>query len=806
MLRIKVSRRRFTRTLSAALLGSTVLAGAGAAFAADAPNTVQEVIVTADKRAESIQKVPMSIQALDTKKLEELNITDFQDYSKYLPSLSVETTGPSSTSITMRGIASGENYNHSGPQPTVGFYLDEQPITTIGGTLDVHIYDIARIESLAGPQGTLYGASSESGTVRIITNKPDPTHFSASYDVQGNDVAHGGVGGVIEGYVNVPINDKVAIRLVGWDQHDAGFIDNVHATRDFSTGQHIDNSAFVKKGFNWADTYGGRAALKIDLNDSWSVTPSIIAQDQRTNGIFGFNPSVGDLKVEQFGPDHSHDRWYQAALTVQGKIGKYDLTYSGGYFHRQLDAVSDYMDYSYAYDYCCGYASYWVGNNGLPVANPRQFIVGRDEFWKNSHELRIASPSTDRFRFVAGLYFQRQNHWIIQDYQIQDFSTFYSVPRWPQTLWLTDQMRQDQDEAIYGQFDFDITDKLTLTGGIRGYNYRNFLRGFFGYSGPFGSFFGAQSGFGHNPITGVPDGHNCLSFNVYRNGPGCINLDKTSSGSGETHRLTLTYKFTPDKMMYATYSTGYRPGGVNRVLGQVPAYGADFLTNYEIGWKTSWMDHRLRWNGAIYEEDWNNFQFSFLVPPSITAIANAGHARVRGIESNVDWVPTEHLTITASGAYNDARLTADYCGVVGVTSCPGLPPLAPHGETLPRTPPFKGNLTARYTFDMGPWAAHLQGSAVYADSTWPELVLADRMNEGRMPSYSLFDFAFGAEHGNMSWELFVKNAFDQRANLTRATPCTTGVCAPPIPPTNYSAVYVFPETPRLIGLKFGQKF
>ena len=146
---------------------------------------------------------------------------------KFLPSVSYQTLGPGFAQVYMRGVASGGDGNHSGPLPSVGIYLDEQPITTIQGALDVHLYDIARVEALAGPQGTLYGASSQAGTIRIITNKPDPSGFAAGYDLEGNTVDDGGIGYVAEGFVNIPLSDSAAIRLVGWDKHDAGYIDNV---------------------------------------------------------------------------------------------------------------------------------------------------------------------------------------------------------------------------------------------------------------------------------------------------------------------------------------------------------------------------------------------------------------------------------------------------------------------------------------------------------------------------------------------------------------------------------------------------
>ena len=183
---------------------------AGPAGAATAENAgLEEIVVTAQKRSENLQDVPISIQALGTAKLEELHVTNFDDYAKFLPSVSFlgdATGGPGFEHIYMRGVSASVLENHSGSLPTVGVYLDEQPVTTIDGVLDIHIYDIARVEALAGPQGTLYGASSEAGTIRIITNKPDPTHFSAGYDLGVNNIDHGGVGGSIEGFVNIPLS------------------------------------------------------------------------------------------------------------------------------------------------------------------------------------------------------------------------------------------------------------------------------------------------------------------------------------------------------------------------------------------------------------------------------------------------------------------------------------------------------------------------------------------------------------------------------------------------------------------------
>src|SRR5436305_3489972 len=205
-----------------------------------------EIIITATKREENVQNVPINVIALGTRRLDQLNISNFEDYTKQLPSVSFLTTQPGQTTVYMRGVsaAGGTNAegNHSGPLPQVGTYLDEQPITTIGGTLDVHIYDVARIESLSGPQGTLYGASSEAGTIRIITNKPELGKTYGRVDGELNQIAHGGVGGKLEGMINLPVAPKIAFRGVAFYERDAGFIDNILGSRTYYT--NAANTAF----------------------------------------------------------------------------------------------------------------------------------------------------------------------------------------------------------------------------------------------------------------------------------------------------------------------------------------------------------------------------------------------------------------------------------------------------------------------------------------------------------------------------------------------------------------------------------
>ena len=479
-------------TMLATLLTTTML-GASPSFAQTpaeaATETGDDIIVTAQKRSESLQNVPLSILALGTQKLDQLNITNVERATALLPSVSIQTSQPGSTKIYMRGVASGGDGNHSGPLPSVGVYLDEQPVTTIGGTLPIHLYDIARIESLAGPQGTLYGASSEAGTIRIITNKPSTAGFEGRVDGEINTVEKGGVGGRIEGMVNLPLSANAALRVVGWYQRDAGYIDNVAGTRSFLPrpgGITVNNAGFVKKDFNTSEVYGGRAALKIDLDDNWTVTPTVIYQEQRNKGVFGYEPSVGDLQVQRFYPDRSTDRFIQGALTIEGKLGNWDVTYAGAYLDRKIEATGDYTDYAEAYDslYASagGVAGYFYFQNAAGnTIDSRQYTTSNPKYRKLSQEFRVSSPREDRFRVIAGGFYQRQENDIDERYIVPNLASALSVNGLPGILWLTKQKRVDRDYAVFGEASFDITPQLTLTAGGRGFIYDNTLIGFFGF-------------------------------------------------------------------------------------------------------------------------------------------------------------------------------------------------------------------------------------------------------------------------------------------------------------------------------------
>jgi iron complex outermembrane receptor protein len=768
---------------------------------------VEEIIVTSQKRAENLQDVPVSVTAFGTQQLEDLRIDDFDDYAKFLPSLSYTTAGPGFSRVFFRGVSSGDNGNHSGPLPTVGQYLDEQPITTIQGALDIHVYDIERVEALAGPQGTLYGASSQAGTVRIITNKPVLGEFQAAYDIEGN-VTGDEPGYVAEGMVNVPINEKMAIRLVGWSKHEGGYIDNVFGTRTFPTADiTVDNASLVKNDYNDVDTYGARAALRIELNDSWTMTPSVMGQLQETNGGFAYEPSVGKRDIFRTRPEHTRDGWVQGALTIEGTLANLDITYAGSYLKREDDVRSEYSDYSYFYDVLYGYT---LPDDFGNVIDPTQRIRGKDHYARQSHEIRIATPQDARLRFIGGFFFQRQQHQIEQRYLVDGLTSDYEITGWSDTIWLTEQTRVDRDYALFGEASVDVIGGLTFTGGIRLFRARNSLEGFFGLNDSWSTSGNNGEALCSKLLSPTPndpskpwlgDETGWAPYTAIGTAP-CQNLDKSVTENDYTPKVNLTYRFDDDHLIYMTWSRGYRPGGVNR-NATFPPYKADFLTNYELGFKTSWFDNSVRFNGAFFWEQWDDFQFSFLGANGLTNITNAGGARIWGFESDLEWVPTDGLIISGGLTVLDAELTSNFCK--DLTAPPGPPPsgcaandYAPKGTTLPIVPDYKINLTARYNFEVKSLPLYLQSSVVFQGSTRSGLLPAEQaVYGGRNDAYQLADFSAGYDGERFHAELYLNNAFDERADLSRFTQCDFNICSRP---------YVITNQPRTVGIRFGQKF
>jgi outer membrane receptor protein involved in Fe transport len=393
---------------------------------------------------------------------------------------------------------------------------------------------------------------------------------------------------------------------------------------------------------------------------------------------------------------------------------------------------------------------------------------------------------------TVGLFAQHQIDDRIAEYILPGLSTAvnpFSPPvpgGGPDDVYFTTIHRVDRDYAMFGEASFDILPNLTLLAGIRGFMAHNTLDGF---SGGFGAFDRQVSLFG------------CTGTTVQQ----CPNIDKKYVESGETHKVSLTWKADPDKLLYGTYSTGFRPGGNNRdafalgVIQSLAPYKADTLTNYEIGWKTTWFDRTLRFNGALFWEKWNDVQYSLPGVLGIFYTVNAGKAESKGVEADLSWTIAQALTLSASGTYVDAKLTGAFCDQVnGCDPANGGAVLAPVGTRLPVTPKFKINASARYEIPVGDNKAFVQGAVNHQSGTTSYLTPDGNAALGNTEAFTTFDFSAGYRFGRMSFEGFIQNAFDERGILSKNITCAPSLCAP------YARLY--PTKPQYYGIRISQRF
>jgi len=510
--------------------------------------------------------------------------------------------------------------------------------------------------------------------------------------------------------------------------------------------------------------------------------------------------------------------------------------------NRPTFAVTDYIDYTDAYDIyyeshggIANYFYFW-DEAGDPILVDIH-IVGGNHFKKLSQELRIASPAENRFRVIGGLFYQRQSNDILQEYRVPGLAADLSVNGHPGLVWLTKQERVDRDYAVFGEASFDITPQITLTGGGRYYKFDNTVFGFAGYGrnlaidnegvdAPPNAFGSTRTGIPQCFVTGGITYRDALLAGADRTFIGnplpdtpCVNVGRVEDGkvkpkqskdTGWTYRFNGTWKPREALMFYATRSTGYRPGGINRQPGLAP-YDADFLVNNEIGWKTTFGP--LRWNGAVYHQKWKEFQFAFLGENSLTVVQNGRDARVNGIETDVNYT-AGGLTLNAAAAYTDAKTSENICLVAAdaAPDCDTFFPdlgsngvqdeiIAPKGTRLPVTPKFKFSGTARYAWNMGPGRAHGQVGFVHQGGSRSALPDFDQEVQGSLKAYTLVDLFAGYSWSNYSVELFGTNIFDERNQLSRFVVCA--LCGvPPVP----NQTKIVPGRPRTIGIRAGMKF
>ena len=445
---IQPRRTAISAAVAVALVGTTT------AHAQQQGNRIiEEITVTATKREESLQDVPIAVTALTGDDVEELGIANFSDYVLQLPSVTAGGSGPGQNTIYIRGIASTTpnltTAGVAGLTPNVAFYLDEQPLAQPGRNLDVYAADLQRIEVLSGPQGTLFGSSSQAGNVRLITNKPDFEAFYGSVDAGVHTITDGDTGGNIELMLNVPINESLAVRGVFYTDTRAGWIDNLAGTRDasqsarfrpegtlrangvpvsadragFQAGEDLsgvtfleaDNSELVEQDFNETTYTGGRVSLRWDVNDSLRLDLQHTQQDLESDGVFFSDPGVGDLAVERFSPDRIEDTFGNTAWTATLAVGELELLYTGAFTDRETDQIVDYTDYLFVGQYlpyyiCDYYVTYTTFSpTGQPDGTcqpPNLFVDSRNDLQSITHEFRVTTDSSNRLRLTAGAFYQ----------------------------------------------------------------------------------------------------------------------------------------------------------------------------------------------------------------------------------------------------------------------------------------------------------------------------------------------------------------------------------------------------------------
>jgi iron complex outermembrane recepter protein len=718
--------------LSYAITAILSSSAAGYAYAATAADTttatsaggsevIQEITVTAQRRTENLQDVPITIQALTGDTIKELNVSTFDDFIKYLPNVTQASNGPGQSSIYMRGLSNGavvtQASGNNAQIPNVAVYLDEQSASLPNRNLDVYAADIERIEVLEGPQGTLFGSGAEAGVLRYITNKPKLDVTEGNVNAGYSYTAHGSPNSNVDATINIPlIPDTLAVRGVIYDDSRGGYINNLPSTFTRSSTDigiadsnggvvptnsvAINNNNVVGNAINPVTYQGVRLSVLYKVNEDWNALLTQSYQNINAQGVFYEMPygsegttftSTGKpigseplphLSVNLFNPSLDKDKFENTALQVNGRVGTLKLVYSGGYLVRNVEQTSDYTNYArgvYGTYYQCAGLSKTSAAAGV-CYSPSATWQDTEKSTHQSHEIRLSTPDDWRIRGIGGLYYEQftindDTEWLYKTVptctptfndncfnNVEPFAnSFANNPgeRNDNVGFFGNFLRTIDQKAAFGSMDVDIIPKaLTLTLGTRYYRFNEEEIG-----GNVGSFycknFVPTSYFG--PCL-HPFGHDLNT-----------QVPNSSEYSGFRSRANLSWKATEDILLYYTWSQGFRPGGFNkgtsshlRVDGVAtyitPAtYAPDSLTNNELGFKTLLAGRRFEIDGALYQEDWKNAQVNFFDPQgglgNLTFGTNGPNYRVRGVELQVIARVYEGLSVQGSTSYNDSRQT-----------------------------------------------------------------------------------------------------------------------------------------------------
>jgi len=872
--------QRFQRTPLAAALGVALLP----LVASPVHAQLEEVVVTATKQEASLQDVPVAVSALTEESLNQRGVSNFSDYLIELPNVSAGGAGPGQSTMYIRGVASTTpNLTTSGVaglSPNVALYLDEQPMAQPGRNLDIYITDINRVEVLAGPQGTLFGASSQAGVVRLITNKPDPSGFYGRVQAGASTMKDGEANYNINAMVNIPLSDNFAIRGVVFTDEKGGYIDNVQGTRTaaesarfrpgstirsngtevgfrggFQAGADLgrvnfleaNNSAMVEDDFNDTTYSGGRIAAQWDINDNWRISAGAMAQKIESDGTFYTDPNLSDdYQIQRFEKEFVEDEYTNVHWTIEGRIGALEVLYTGAFTERETDQRTDYSDYLfigqyipyYICDYYVSYTSY--APDGLPTGTcqaPNLYTTNKVDSEFTSHEIRFTTDQDKRFRITAGGFFSEMELTEMVDFSYPgsqlvnawgggyngtglgfaensnypyDGQGGYKVGAGPyprDTVFRNDILRTDDRMGVFGEFTFDLTDRLSITGGLRWFDYEVDLAGsanssFYNMSGTDYNKFGTN-------INDLYDGDQSIrwtysGFFPYEDSPvyspsnlpseddpnyqrivNSIYAPDVAEDDGVIGKITLSWRPNDDHLWYATWSEGFRTGLLNRPGGAVQSatgytvpfdVKSDELINIELGWKLDMLDNTLRFNGSVFFLDISDLQTTIFDTSIVNLFFsdNAANAEVMGLEGDITWAPTGNLTMGAAFSFLDTEITDTLTPSTDVQE----------GLELAYAPEFQGNVWMRYEWTMGNgWMAHVMPSISHSAKSYSDIITINRMD---VPSWTLANVTAGISSDKWMVEAFVTNLTDEqvvtganyvndRERLAVAPPTTLGV-------------------------------
>ncbi len=773
--RAKESINKITSHLSLGILGSVAAMAPQAVESQE--RQIEEVVVSATKKKENASDVPITVTALTEETLKEMNVSNFDEYIEYLPNVTSGGRGPGQSTIYIRGMAVDPvNVFLSaaqGSSPNVALYLDEQPIQVPGRNLDVYVADMERIEVLAGPQGTLFGASSQAGTVRLITNKPKFDVQEGGFNTSLFDTAGGSRSYAFDGFLNVPISESWAVRGVVYQTKSGGYIDNVEGTwsgkgrgsfNSTAEFQEDKNTALVEDDFNDSSYKGFRLSSAYSINEDWDLLVTHVDQDITSDGVFDYDPAIGDLKVSRFIEDTLEDSFNQTSITLEGRMGSLDAIYTGSLLERTADQTVDYSGYAnvgaYLPYYVCNAYDYTVCGSATVQ------VELYDENQRTTHEFRVSSNefSDLPFSYTAGVFIDESELQTQNDYgylgtlsAAANAGTYGGyidntpIPgawagnpnaRPSQYRFFNDILRLEEQTSFFTEVTIPVSDKLDVLFGVRKYDLDLDFRG--------------QSKFGYRGAN-VSNGRD---YDAAPHGTAPLNL------SDQITKFTLSYKPDADTLYYFTRSEGYRPGGFNRGGGKAssnPAfpdvpltYATDDVINTEFGVKTLLLDGAMRLNASYYNIEWTDIQVSRFDPKNVsilTFVENAADADVSGLEADILWYPTDDITIASAMSYNSTEVTRIKAQIVEI---------APVGSALPLSPDFQWNVRIRKDSELNGLPSYTQLAIKSASDSFSSLEKDKRYSQS---AYRTVDFAYGFEVNNTEIEFFIRNLTDERAQL-----------------------------------------